>query len=45
MNLFGWELNSPLKDLSFYANYVFVGLALAAAAFVLVRRLERSWSA
>src|SRR5216117_1985209 len=43
MNLFGWELNSPLRDLSFYANYVFVGLALAAAAFVLVRRLERSW--
>src|SRR5439155_1601837 len=43
MNLFGWELNSPLGDLSFYANYVFVGLALAAAAFVLVRRLERSW--
>ena len=43
MNLFGWELNSPAGDLSFYANYVVVGLALAAAAFVLVRRLERSW--
>jgi len=43
MNLFGWELNSPVGDLSFYANYVVVGLALAAAAFVLVRRLERSW--
>jgi ABC-type branched-subunit amino acid transport system permease subunit len=43
MNLFGWDLNSPVGDVSFYTNYVLVGLALAAAAFLLVRRLERSW--
>lgn len=47
MNLFGWDLNSSVKigeaEISFYANYVLVGLALAAAAFILVRRLERSW--
>ncbi|HEX5478050.1 MAG TPA: branched-chain amino acid ABC transporter permease [Burkholderiales bacterium] len=47
MNLFGWELNTGLRfgeqELSFYANYVLVGLVLAAASFALVRRLERSW--
>ena len=47
MNLFGWDLNTPLSVLggewSFYANYVLVALALAALAFLLVRRLERSW--
>jgi ABC-type branched-subunit amino acid transport system permease subunit len=47
MNLFGWELNTGLRfgehELSFYANYVLVGLALATASFALVRRLERSW--
>jgi ABC-type branched-subunit amino acid transport system permease subunit len=43
MNLFGWDLNTPIGDWSFYANYVLVALALAALAFVLVRRLERSW--
>jgi ABC-type branched-subunit amino acid transport system permease subunit len=48
MNLFGWELNKPLAiggdELSFYASYVLLALALAAAAFVVVRRLERSWA-
>jgi ABC-type branched-subunit amino acid transport system permease subunit len=43
MNLFGWDLNSPIGEVSFYANYVLVGLGLAAAAFILVQRLERSW--
>jgi len=47
MNLFGWDLNQGIHigehELSFYSNYVLVGLALAAGAFVLVRRLERSW--
>ena len=43
MNLFGWDLNSPVGEFSFYTNYVLMGLALAALAFVLVRRLERSW--
>jgi ABC-type branched-subunit amino acid transport system permease subunit len=47
MNLFGWDLNetlsSPFGEYSFYTNYVLMGLGLAAIAFVLVRRLERSW--
>jgi ABC-type branched-subunit amino acid transport system permease subunit len=43
MNLFGWELNSAIGDFSFYTNYVLAGLALAAAAFLVVRRVERSW--
>ena len=47
MSLFGWELNTPLSFLgaewSFYANYVLAALAMTAAAFLLVRRLERSW--
>jgi ABC-type branched-subunit amino acid transport system permease subunit len=47
MNLFGWDLNTPLaiggEEISFYANYVIVALGLAAVAFVVVRRLERSW--
>jgi len=43
MNLFGWDLNTPIGEWSFYTNYVLVGLMLAALAFVLVRRLERSW--
>jgi ABC-type branched-subunit amino acid transport system permease subunit len=47
LNLFGWNLNEGLAigglELSFYANYVALALALAAAAFVLTRRLERSW--
>jgi ABC-type branched-subunit amino acid transport system permease subunit len=43
MNLFGWDLNSSLGDISFYTNYAIVSLGLAAGAFVLVRRLERSW--
>jgi ABC-type branched-subunit amino acid transport system permease subunit len=47
MNLFGWELNSGIRiggtEISFYANYAVLALALAALAFALVRRLERSW--
>jgi len=43
MNLFGWDLNASIGEISFYTNYVVMGLALAAAAFVMVRRLERSW--
>jgi ABC-type branched-subunit amino acid transport system permease subunit len=43
MNLFGWNLNTPIGDWSFYANYAVAALALAALAFLLVRRLERSW--
>lgn len=43
MNLFGWDLNSSIGEFSFYTNYVVMGLALTALAFLLVRRLERSW--
>jgi ABC-type branched-subunit amino acid transport system permease subunit len=47
LNLFGWQLNEGLVfggvELSFYANYALLGLALCVAAFVFVRRVERSW--
>jgi ABC-type branched-subunit amino acid transport system permease subunit len=43
LSLFGWDLNSPIGEFSFYTNYVIAGLALAALAFIVVRRLERSW--
>jgi ABC-type branched-subunit amino acid transport system permease subunit len=43
----GWRFNKNFDilgfDLSFYVNYVALGLLLLIAAFVLVRRLERSW--
>jgi ABC-type branched-subunit amino acid transport system permease subunit len=47
MEIFGWKLNDSLAfgdvEISFYANYVLIALAMAAVAFTLVRRLERSW--
>ena len=47
MEILGWKLNDGLAfgdiEISFYANYVLLALAMAAAAFTLVRRLERSW--
>ena len=47
MKLFGWSFNDNLAigriDLSFYLSYFVVSLLLLIAAFVLVRRLERSW--
>lgn len=47
MTILGWELNENIVigdlEISFYANYVVLSLALCVAAFVLVRRLERSW--
>jgi ABC-type branched-subunit amino acid transport system permease subunit len=47
MEIFGWKLNDSLQfgetEISFYANYVLLALAMAAIAFTLVRRLERSW--
>jgi ABC-type branched-subunit amino acid transport system permease subunit len=47
MEIFGWKLNDNLQfgetEISFYANYVLLALAMAAVAFTLVRRLERSW--
>jgi ABC-type branched-subunit amino acid transport system permease subunit len=47
MKLFGWSFNDNLSiggiDLSFYLSYFAISLLLLIAAFVLVRRLERSW--
>jgi ABC-type branched-subunit amino acid transport system permease subunit len=48
MKLFGWSFNDNVElgrriELSFYLNYFVVALLLLIAAFVLVRRLERSW--
>ncbi|MEK7362072.1 MAG: branched-chain amino acid ABC transporter permease [Pseudomonadota bacterium] len=47
MQILGWKLNDSLEfgdtQISFYANYVLVALVMAAIAFTLVRRLERSW--
>jgi ABC-type branched-subunit amino acid transport system permease subunit len=47
MNLFGWSFNDGIEigavTLSFYMNYFVVSLLLLVGAFILVRRLERSW--
>jgi ABC-type branched-subunit amino acid transport system permease subunit len=47
MNILGWSLNDNMAvggiDLSFYLGYFVVSMAMLAGAFVLVRRLERSW--
>ncbi len=48
MNILGWEFNDNIEigenlELSFYVNYVLMGLILLFLAFTFVRRLERSW--
>jgi ABC-type branched-subunit amino acid transport system permease subunit len=47
MEVLGWKLNDSPQfgeiEISFYVNYVLLALAMAAVAFMLVRRLERSW--
>jgi ABC-type branched-subunit amino acid transport system permease subunit len=47
MNILGWSFNDNVEiaglSLSFYMNYLALALLLLAAAFILVRRLERSW--
>jgi len=47
MEILDWKLNDGLQlgeiEISFYVNYVLLALAMAAIAFTLVRRLERSW--
>ncbi len=48
MKILGWSFNDNIElgrrvELSFYLNYFVVSLVLLIAAFVLVRRLERSW--
>jgi ABC-type branched-subunit amino acid transport system permease subunit len=47
MKILGWSFNDNFEiggiELSFYLSYFAVSLVLLVAAFVLVRRLERSW--
>ena len=48
MQIFGWSLNDnislgPLGMISFYAAYALLALFVAAVAFSLIKRLERSW--
>jgi len=47
MKILGWSFNDNIKfaglSLSFYMNYFVVSLLLLVGAFVVVRRLERSW--
>ncbi len=47
MKILGWSFNDNIEiggiSVSFYMNYFVVSLLLLIAAFVIVRRLERSW--
>jgi ABC-type branched-subunit amino acid transport system permease subunit len=47
VNAFGWQLNRTHEigslEISHYAVYALFALALAAIAYLLTRRLERSW--
>lgn len=48
MRIAGWSFNDSIElgknfELSFYLNYFVLSLLLLIAAFVIVRRLERSW--
>jgi len=47
MKFMGWSFNDNIEigkiSLSFYMNYFIVSLLLLIGAFILVRRLERSW--
>jgi len=47
IDLVGWKFNRDVavggERASFYVNYVVLSLALALAAFVFARRVERSW--
>jgi ABC-type branched-subunit amino acid transport system permease subunit len=47
MRILGWSFNDNIEigglTISFYMNYFVISLLLLIGAFVLVRRLERSW--
>jgi ABC-type branched-subunit amino acid transport system permease subunit len=47
MKIFGWSFNDNIEigniSLSFYISYFVISMLLLIGAFVLVRRLERSW--
>ena len=46
--ILGWSFNDPIRviegvEVSFYLNYDVLALLLAVCAFVVVKRIERSW--
>jgi ABC-type branched-subunit amino acid transport system permease subunit len=48
MKMLGWSFNDPIRlpggvEASFYLNYVVLAVLLAAFAYIVVKRLERSW--
>ena len=47
MKIFGWSFNDNIEigklSMSFYMSYFLVSMVLLVGAFILVRRLERSW--
>jgi ABC-type branched-subunit amino acid transport system permease subunit len=47
MNIFGWSFNNNIEfagiQLSFYVSYFLLSLMILIGAFLLVRRIERSW--
>jgi ABC-type branched-subunit amino acid transport system permease subunit len=47
MKLLGWSFNDNIQigpvELSFYFSYFVVSMVLLVGAFIIVRRLERSW--
>ena len=48
MKILGWSFNDPIHlvtdvEASFYLNYVVLAVLLAACAYIVVKRLERSW--
>jgi ABC-type branched-subunit amino acid transport system permease subunit len=47
MKVLGWSFNDNIEvvgiSMSFYMNYFIVSLLLLVGAFIVVRRLERSW--
>ena len=47
MRIFGWSFNNNIDigklSISFYMSYFLVSMFLLVGAFILVRRLERSW--
>ncbi len=48
ISILGWNFNDNIEigedfEMSFYMNYIVIGLVILGLAFAFVRRLERSW--
>jgi ABC-type branched-subunit amino acid transport system permease subunit len=48
LTILGWSFNDPVRigkgiETSFYLNYVVLAVLLAVSAYVVVKRIERSW--